>query len=509
VKAIRWPALVLIVALLAVALLLGGDDGAATDGPADTATPVPKGAVVAKPDALSALWFCNGGTAADNGIGDHRVTIVNTTGEPRSGTITAYASRPANGPRRAPVERSWELAPRTRTEVRLAELTGAAPFASATVEVTGGGVLVEHSVSGSLGTDRAACSSSASSTWFVPVGVTGTITDNPAARELLVFFNPFPGDAVLDVSFSTETGFRGTPDAFKGLVVPGGSVVGVDVAAAGVAVSTQVAAAVTTRTGRIVVDRLQVFNDGQNRRGLGLSSGVAGAAQAWVFPAGRLGGGRQERVVVFNPGSGPAEVDIEVRPEDTALVVEPFQLTVRPGQHSQLDLHAESRLAGLVSSGAPYTLVVRSADDSLIVAERLVTVGPGSTGPGTGVSSGSAVAGTRWFADVADADLAGSAIVVMNPSAKSVSRVRVTVLARGTATVPPKYQEIELQPGARLTVPASELSTGAFTVALDATSGVVVERELVGTSDRAVAIGAVDSASVVPLDLGGLLSLGS
>jgi hypothetical protein len=506
-KAVRWPAIVLVIALLAVALLLGGDD--APTGPTETTAPVPVGAVVAKPEALSALWFCNGGTAADNGIGDHRVTIVNTTGEPRTGTITGFSSKPANGPRRAPVERAWELAPSSRTEIRLAELAGVAPFVSATVEVTGGGVLVEHSVSGPLGTDRGACTSNASSTWFVPVGVTGTITDNPAARELLVFFNPFPGDAVLDVSFSTETGFRGTPDAFKGLVVPGGSVVGVDVAAAGVAVSTQVAASVTTRTGRIVVDRLQVFNDGQNRRGLGLSSGVSGAAAAWVFPAGRLGGGRQERVVVFNPGTGPAEVDIEVRPEDTALVVEPFQLTVRPGQHSQLDLHAEQRLAGLVSSGAPYTLVVRSADDSLIVAERLVTVAPGSTGPGTGVSSGSAVAATRWYADVADADQPGSALVVMNPSVRSASRLRFTVLARGAATVPPKYQEIELQPGARLTVPVSELSSAAFTVVVDATSGVVVERELVGATDRTVALAAIDSAGIVPLDLGGLIALGS
>ena len=37
----------------------------------------------------------------------------------------------------------------------------------------------------------------------------------------------------------------------------------------------------------------------------------------------------------------------------------------------------------------------------------------------------------------------------------------------------------------------------------------VVERELVGATDRSLAPAAVDSASITPLDLGGLLALGS
>jgi len=228
VKVARWPAILLIVALI-VAALLSGDGGTepVTSSTRDLAT---LGPVVARADALSALWFCNGGTAVDNGIADHRVVLVNTTDAERSGSLTAYASKPATGARPQPVRRSWTLAPRTRAEYRLAEVVGQAAYASATVEVTGGGVLVEHSVSSPLGTDRGPCTSSASSTWWVPVGTTATVGDAPIARELLVFFNPFPGDAVVDVAFSTDSGFRGTPELFKGLVVPGGSVVGVDLA---------------------------------------------------------------------------------------------------------------------------------------------------------------------------------------------------------------------------------------------------------------------------------------
>lgn len=506
-KAARWPAIVVIVALVVAAFVFGDDSReVVSSSTRDTAL---LGPIVAKADAMSALWFCNGGTSVDKGLADHHVVLVNTTDAERAGSLTVYASRPVAGVRPQPVRKSWTLAPRSRVEYRLAEVVGQAPYASATVEVAGGGVLVEHSVVGPAGTDRGPCASTASSTWYVPVGTTATVGDAPIAREVLVFFNPFPGDAVVDVAFSTDTGFRGTPEVFKGLVVPGGSVVGVDLATAGVAVAAEVAAVATTRSGRIVVDRLQVFNDGQTRRGIALSSGIGAPAPAWVFAAGRLGGGRQERVVVYNPNQEPAEVDVEIRPQDTAIAVEPFQLTVRPGQHSQLDLHNEPRLAALVTARAEYTLVVRSADGSAIVAERLVTVAPGSPGAGVAVSTGTAVASTRLFADVVDADQAASSVLIVNPNVKSIAQIRLVVLAGGVAATPPKYASVELQPGARLTVPLADLGRGTFTVIIEATAPVVAERDLVGATDRTVAGAVPDSASVSLLDLGGLVSLGN
>ena len=90
--------------------------------------------------------------------------------------------------------------------------------------------------------------------------------------------------------------------------------------------------------------------------------------------------------MVYNPNLVATEVDVELRPQDPTVATEPFQLRVAPGQHSQLDLHAEKRLEELVAAGTDYTLVVRSADGtSPIVAERLVTVATG--GPGAGVAS--------------------------------------------------------------------------------------------------------------------------
>lgn len=504
-KAARWPAIVVIVGLLVAAFLF---DGADESTPTTTAPGATFGAVVAKADSLSALWFCNGGTAVDNGMADHRVSLVNTTDAVRTGSLTAYASKPAQGARPAPVRVTWTLAPHARAEYRLADVVGKAPYASATIEVAGGGVLVEHRAVGTAGDDTGPCASSASGTWYVPIGTTATVGDAPIARELLVFFNPFPGDAVVDVAFSTDTGFRGTPEVFKGLVVPGGSVVGVDLATAGVAVTSEIAAVATTRSGRVVVDRLQVFDEAA-KRGLALTSGVAAAAPAWVFPVGRLAAGRQERVVVYNPNEGAAEVDVEVRPQDPTVAVEPFQLTVRPGQHSQIDLHNEPRLAALVAAGTDYTLVVRSADGtSGIAAERLVTVTPG---PGGGVASstGRAVGATRAYADIVEVDAAASRLVVVNPNPASIAKLRLLVMTPAGIVVAAKYASIEVQPGDRLAIPIADLGTGTFTVIVEASAPVVVERDLVRGADRSIAPGVPDSAGVSLVELGGLISLGS
>ena len=506
-KAARWPALIVIISLLVAAFLFVDDHSATPKSLAPKV--VVAGPTVAKADSMSSLWFCNGGTALDNGVADHQVVVVNTTAEVRSGTITVYASKPTTGARPEPVRKTWTLAPYARSDYRLATLIGQAAYASATVEVAGGGVLVEHRISGPLGVDRAPCSSSASGTWYVPIGTTNT-GESPVARELLVFFNPFPGDSVVDVEFSTDTGFRGAPELFKGLVVPGGSVVGVDLAKAGVAVSAEIAAAVTARSGRVVVDRVQVYDDGQARRGIAVSSGLGAPAPAWVFAAGRVGNGRQERLVVYNPGNVRAEVDVEVRPQDTdSRAVEPFQLTVQPRQHTQLDLQTAPRLAALVAAGSEFALVVRSVDGSSIVAERQVLVTPGSPGPGVGVSTGTAVAATRLFADVADADQPSSALVLLNPNVETIARIKLTVIANGAVSSPAKYTSIELAPGARRSISLRELGQGTFTVIVDASSGVVAERELVGANDRSVAPAVPDSASLAPFVLGGLVALGS
>ena len=90
-----------------------------------------------------------------------------------------------------------------------------APLAGAVVEVEGGEVAVEHEIRGDLGRATAPCATTASPTWSLPWGVT-----TRGARELLVFMNPFPDDATVDITFATDEGVRNT-SRFRGSSCPG------------------------------------------------------------------------------------------------------------------------------------------------------------------------------------------------------------------------------------------------------------------------------------------------
>jgi hypothetical protein len=495
---LRWPALILIPALLGAAWMLDDAEPGAEPEPPDTQV---LGSLIASDESLGAFWFCAGGTGVAGGAADHTISVVNTSDQDRVATYTVYGSRPDGGERPAPVPLVGRVPAYGRVDIRLGDLL-AADFVSATVEIDGGGVLVEHKITGPAGgVDRGPCSSVTSPTWTVPVGTTDTTAANAKARELLVFFNPYPADAVLDVTFSTEDGER-APEPFNGFVVPGRSVVGIDLTAAPVTLADEVAAEVVARAGRVVVDRIQIYNEPATRSGLALSSGVATAAEGWSFPVGGLSPTRSEVVVVYNPGDVAAEVDVEVRPavSDAAVAgVEPFELTIQPHRHELLDLTNEERLQEMRAVGTPYSLIVRSADGTRVSAERLAWVTPGQPGAGVATSTGTAVAGLRLVADMAGAE-AGSSLVLVNPSTETIARVELTILDPTSASVtePVGASSYELEPGARRVIDIQDLATGSFVVLVDSNVPIVGEREVIIAGDRyeAIAVPAADGAIV-------------
>src|SRR3546814_11798721 len=115
--------------------------------------------------------------------------------------------------------------------------------------------------------------------------------------------NPFPDDATLDITFATDDQIRET-GRFQGFVVPGRSVVGAYVEDLGY--RDQVSTQIEVRSGRLVVDRIQMFEgtDEDARRGIPPGLGAPVSALEWVFPAGEPNGGVHEPAVRFNPGEG-------------------------------------------------------------------------------------------------------------------------------------------------------------------------------------------------------------
>lgn len=226
-KSARTPALAVIVAVLLAALVFDPEPRRLTTVATLSSVPIAPSSV-SGPAAKNDVWFCAGGTAVDGGIADHRVLLVNTTDIERVASITAAGSRSAEN-RGTSGSRRVTLPPYARSELRLAELVPNAAYASATVELSGGGVLVEHSVTGTNGAfDRAPCASAASTEWFVPLSATAT-EKNPTARAVLVIYNPFADTAVIDINFVTDTASAAAP--IESMVIAPGAVESVDLTA--------------------------------------------------------------------------------------------------------------------------------------------------------------------------------------------------------------------------------------------------------------------------------------
>jgi len=478
----RFPALILVTGLLAVALVYD----ARVDEPAPGLTSIavaPEPAVAAT-EAARATWFCAGGTVDE--LASHALVLTNTGSEQRTATVTIVGPsdlEPVDAELVLPAGGSGDL---DLAAAVLAVAPGATGPISAVVEVDGGGVVAEHTVTG-LGADRAPCASSAGSRWYVPYGS----TVRPGARELLVFFNPFVSDAVVDLSFATDNGVRETEEG-EGLVVPGRSSVLFDITDS-VTVSEVVATTVTARTGQVVVDRIQQF-DGTGDdalRGLTVGGAHPETARVWYLPGVRIEGARTERLVVQNPGTERAEVDIELLPHDPDVLLEPFALSVRPGQYATIDLDTVVSLQD--DSITDVNAVVRSANGVPVVVNRVVAVpqtppdvvATEAAVPGVSATVGMTAPARRL---VVGADLvpggAGSRLTIVNPSADAIAVVTLTVLEGGARDA---LEPVELAPGATLVVDLDELADGPMSVLVDSTAPLVAARETVGITSRSVA----------------------
>lgn len=527
----RWPFLLVISAVVAGGTLAGVDLTPGTDqvvpaSPGDeSAAPLAIDALAAPSpagdDALSSTWYCAGGTATGEGMAEQTVVVANPTSDPVEGTLTVFTGRLApplassatltagtntvsgaaaaalDPPtsttttpvpplaragardRGAPVEHEFRVPAQSRRTFRLAELTHAR-LASALVEVDSAGVAVEHQVEGPAGSDTAHCSSTASDTWHFAWGAT-----TRDAREVLVLFNPFPSDVVVDAHFATNRGERG-PRRWKGFVVPARSVVGVDVGD-DVTRRTDVAATIRARSGQLIVDRLQAFDGRLGTGGLSVGLGQATPATDWLFAHGRVARGTSERVVLYNPGDDVAEVEVGLEGIDREhLQPQPFKVVVRPGHYETVDYDAEPR----VEKGVSHATVVRSRNGVPVVAERVMTFGaPPLTAAAAprrdlSVASPSPVASTQWSFPVAGrAGDERARYMVMNPASDRAAQVTLTLFDRGRAVDIDASHAVTVPPGQRatLTVPADQLATAGreATVVLRSDAPVVSERTVV------------------------------
>lgn len=416
-------------------------------------------AVAAPADALASAWHCAAGTAVPGGGAPLTLVVANTTEEYRRGAVRWV---PDQG---EAVMQPLEVGPGSVVDLAAADATGAA-WVAATVELDGGGVVIEEHVRGPGGLEVTPCASAGSTEWHLAHGAT-----TRDAVEVLALYNPFADDAIVDVRVTTDEGRVDPPD-LEGMVVEAGTLSMIDMGAH-VRRRPSVATTVAARTGQLVVDRVQAFDGTEGRHGLALGPAVPRPATGWWFPQGFWSADTTERFHVYNPGTGDAVATIELT-LDSGAPVEPVELTIGPRSVVAFDVGADGR----VPAGVGYAAVVRSANGVPVVVEREQS-SPAMPSPGWASGPGAARPATRWALAYGEASSAvDQAVVVQNPGAEAAT-VTLRTLGGGGEQDVPGLADLAVPAGGRLVVAlADHLEGPALPLVATATAPVVVERVL-------------------------------
>jgi hypothetical protein len=417
-------------------------------------------------DSAGSTWFC---AARDLGVEGlvHTVLVTSVSADELEVRAEAFGEAGSVG------ATTIEVAPGATVSVDVQELGDAA---SSVMLESSGPLVVEHRLAHPEGADQAPCATLSSDDWYFPAVAT---TRDATAR--LTLFNPFASDAAVDIEVAFDVGVR-VPTALSGIVVPAGTSTVVELGEA-VQRRDQFSATVLTRSGRVVAELAQSFDDADASlptAGVRLEGGSRVAASRWSFAGGFADGSAVEQLVVLNPQDEEVEVIVQVVPYggiDT--MPEPFALKVPARRYGLIDLSAESR----VSQVGYHAIEVEAADGRDVVAARVLNVTAAAEvadtplrsliSRGTSGSIGSVVAAPRWVAGGFLGDPSESAVLVHNPGT-GIAVAEVTASGTGGESV-----RIEVQPGDSQVVTGDQLAPDGETWSVEVASEgstVVVEQ---------------------------------
>ena len=271
----RGPILLIVIAALVAAVIADRDS---TDATTSGAAAAALGAAPAVPaaDALSVSWFCAEGTSTPDGRAEETIVVASLADTEVTATISVLPGGDAK-----PVSRRVTVEPRGVSELAVADILPTAE-PGVVVEVVGGQAVVSHELRGQGDVAVEPCARGAAPDWYFANGTTVK-----GVQQYLVIFNPFGDDAIIDAGFLTEEGVI-APDEVRALVVPRNSRVTIAVHDF-VPRQALVAAHVHARSGRVVVERTQLFDGSQSegvpvRQGIAVSLGANRPARTWELP---------------------------------------------------------------------------------------------------------------------------------------------------------------------------------------------------------------------------------
>jgi hypothetical protein len=466
------------IAVAAVFGLTGGDTSPAGSTGSAVAAAIP---TVAEPDAVSTTWYCAEGTGAPGGRADETILIANQGGDDARAVVTVMpGGRTDPESRRVDVRRGAQV----RVPVSSVVQAGEAPDESGmivgpavVVEVFGGRSVVEHEIDGDGDTAVGPCARQAGREWYFAAGTTVRGAEQNAA-----LFNPFPDDAIVDLTFATDAGFIAPAD-LQAVVVPRRTRVTVPIANF-VRRQAQVGVHVQVRTGRIVAEQSLVFTaENETRRGLTLSLGAPSPEPAWALPGVAPGDGASHAVLVANFGTSATEVEITPRFEDRSTT-RPQPVPVGGRSVTLVDL------AAFAGSGTPFGIDVRVTRPSAVVVEELAWWAPPAAATGSATVLATPVPAPEWTFAVGRPTPEAQAEISVSNSGHSRTTVILEAYAPEGGDAPRNVAELTVPAGEQRRFDLGEAGVAPDQVVLvRASAPVVAVRRILGPPGASLALG--------------------
>jgi hypothetical protein len=461
---------------------LSGTDASTTARAGNTiAAAVP---TVAEPDTLSSTWYCAEGTGSPGGRADETIIIANVGNAAARAVVTVMpGGQDEPESRRVAVPRGGQVRVPVSSILQTPEHpddAGLLVGPGVVVEVFGGGSLVEHEIEGESDLAGGPCAREAGRDWYFAAGTTERGAEDNAA-----LFNPFPDDAIVDLTFATDAGFIAPAD-LQALVVPRRSRVTVPVGNF-VRRQAQVALHAHVRTGRIVAEQSLNFTaENETRRGLTLSLGAPSPEPSWSLPGVVPEEGASHSVLVANFDTSATEVEIVPRFDEPSST-RPRPVPVGGRSAAVVDL------ASLGDSGTPLGFEVRTTRASPVVVEELASWVPPAAATGSATTLASPVQARGWaFAAGRLAPEGDAGVSVLNAGRTSAT-VRLLAYESGGGDQSTSVGELRVPARAQASFDLVELGVNPDQiVVVRADAPVVASRRIVGPTGASLSLGVAE-----------------
>jgi hypothetical protein len=372
----RGRALVLavVVAVVVLTAAIAAIVGTPSRAPAPSAS---DGVTVSPVGSYSSSVFCAAGTGTSGAA--TTIYLTNTTRGPVAGVMTSVGAAAGSS---VPTVHADVSVPALAT-VAVNPANGLPAGSTATsIVFAGGGVVASQVVSGPNGWSTAPCASQVASQWSFAGGAT------TAGNALtLSLYNPTSTEAVVNVSFITDSDGDVTPPQYQGLVVPPGQLVEENVGDFVQNAST-IATLVTAQAGGLVSSEFQQWSSGPTG-GVSLRLGSPELSTTWRLAQTTALPQSVVDLTLANPGQTSATATLTFGLSSGSVV--PHRVVVPP---VSLVVFAASGTPGLPQQ-TPYSVTVTSTVP--IVVGRSVQAPPGTSPPVFGSSSATTALAAHWL----------------------------------------------------------------------------------------------------------------